>query len=222
VLLLRYIPNGGDNMNLREAMEPYIKALTDAIKYKNWHLALMPALTLPDICCSLEVDEQSGRKAYIKWIDTYSIGTNFKYTLYGIQNVRTRSEYLDSVKNSSLDKIEPYNGDLLNGVIVYALRCAFLHNGDANISEQDVHKDNSQRILGINKIKFISDPPKINQQFGENVLELVKIYEQIGDVVELDAKKFCKEILVCVENWIIAKENSPNVVERANKMIHFI
>ncbi|MDD9150482.1 MULTISPECIES: hypothetical protein [unclassified Sporolactobacillus] len=53
-------------MNLREAMRPYINALSDAIKLKNWHLALMPALTLPDICCSLEADEQSKRSDYIE------------------------------------------------------------------------------------------------------------------------------------------------------------
>lgn len=215
-------------MSLREAMQPYINALTDAINLGNWHLALMPALTLPDICSTLDGRGQGG-KAYIAWFDEYSEGTNFNPTLYsrvGIDNIKNLQEYKELLKRKPLtpDMTKSYNRKLLSGVNVYVLRCCFLHNGDANLSEQDIYKKNKypHATLGINKIKFISDGVRSSQQIGDAEVESVKIYEQIGDVVELNAKSFCEEILACVEKWIVAKENTPDVIERAKKLVRFI
>ena len=45
----------------------------------------------------------------------------------------------------------------LTGVIAYALRCAFLHNGDGEVGEQCI-TTKAKYSLGIKKVKFLANP----------------------------------------------------------------
>lgn len=41
-------------MELRDRLKPYCDALVKGMEAENWYLSLIAALTLPDICTSLE------------------------------------------------------------------------------------------------------------------------------------------------------------------------
>jgi hypothetical protein len=93
-------------------MKQFVDAVRMATNQGNYYTALATALTLPDICVSLESGSTSGQ-AYAGWFDTHVAP---KYTA----------------------KVGPSN-DLhvfLSGHDAYALRCAFLHNGSDVTSTQ--------------------------------------------------------------------------------------
>ena len=78
--------------------------------------ALALALTLPDICGEIEYPcEPSGKKRYAKWCDA-----NFDFD--------------DSHIGFGTEKAE------LNGELLYALRCAFLHSGNDDLLSQPAGK----------------------------------------------------------------------------------
>ena len=81
---------GGDYMDLEDRLRPYCDALDKGIEDENWYLALMAALTLPDICTSLEGSKD--KDDYIKWFDTYVIG--YRMTIY--RGVNDQVEHLEN------------------------------------------------------------------------------------------------------------------------------
>ena len=91
----------------------YVDSICQAIDQQNWYAALAFALTLPDICGSVEQpDELSSKKRFVDWYN--------KYVTPKFQDV-----FSDGV--GSL---------LLSGADCYALRCSFLHNGSGDITSQ--------------------------------------------------------------------------------------
>ena len=79
---------------------------------KAFQSALALALTLPDICGEIEYPtESSGRKRYAKWCDNYF-------------------DFNDGHVGFGIEKAE------LNGDLLYALRCAFLHSGNDDLLTQ--------------------------------------------------------------------------------------
>lgn len=90
-----------------------INSLESSLKNKNWHSALLVALTLPDIAGKIEYPISSSLKRYSSWFTKY-VGDNYKYSL-GAPN----EEHV-----------------FLSGNDCYALRCAYLHEGTTNIRNQ--------------------------------------------------------------------------------------
>ena len=94
--------------------------LTDIIKAKEngaYFSALALALTIPDVCGKIEGIGENSREKYIKWFDKWI----YKYF------------EIPQSENPELSKYD----DLLifDGRVCYALRCAFLHSGNANLKE---------------------------------------------------------------------------------------
>jgi hypothetical protein len=94
-------------------MIKFISAVRNAIIQQNWYAALVTALTLPDICGSLETPGVGGsQKRYIRWFDQYLLQ---RYTaLLG----------------------EEKSHEFLSGADCYALRCSYLHEGSDEITGQ--------------------------------------------------------------------------------------
>lgn len=90
--------------------------ITKCLKDGYYMAALTTALTLPDICGKAEFpDLKKTKERYVQWYNEHIL----KY-----------------------DK-EKYSGMYhLNGDLVYALRCAVLHQGNPNIDEQTSEKAN--------------------------------------------------------------------------------
>lgn len=91
----------------------YVTSILKSIENENWYAGLTLALTIPDICGSINTpNENSSKKRFIEWYDAF--------VLPRFSQVFSNGE-----------------GDLLlNGADCYALRCSFLHNGIENISNQ--------------------------------------------------------------------------------------
>jgi len=60
-------------MSLRGNFTTFIEALEKSIANENWYSALIVAVTLPDICCSVDgtKPDKNSRDPYVKWFDKY-------------------------------------------------------------------------------------------------------------------------------------------------------
>lgn len=192
-------------MELKESLKPYCEAVEKGIQSENWILTIMTALTLPDICNSLE--GKKGRKVYIDWFNRYV--TEYSVTLHSSKALKmaTTLEEAEEALNtpSSFDDIIEEKHEYLSGVNVYALRCAFLHNGDGEIGSQKVSLNNSEFTLGINKVKFDS---KITN----------RVIMQYEEIVYINPKVFCEAILEGVEEWINQKQKKRYILNNSKKL----
>lgn len=113
-------------------MKEKINDIKEAVANKAFQSALALALTLPDICGEIEYPtESSGRKRYAKWCDNYF-------------------DFNDCHVGFGTEKAE------LNGDLLYALRCAFLHSVNDDLLTQPAGK-NAQ----ITKFSLLS-PDQLN------------------------------------------------------------
>lgn len=191
-------------MELRELLNPYIEGIEKGITSENWVLAVMAALTLPDICNSLE--GKRGRK-YVVWFNKYV--AEYSVTLHSskaLKMANTLEEAMEALAvPSSFNDIEIEKHEYLNGVNAYALRCAILHNGDGEVGLQPIYKDNKEKTLGIKKVKFDSEITN-------------RVLIQVEDTVYLNPKVFCEAILEGVEEWIKEKKEKRYILNNAKKL----
>ncbi len=102
---------------LEEKLDPLITSVNISLKNKNFYAALTTALTLPDICASLQNGGQTSKMHYTKFIEEYFL------------------------------PIHSYDQDFVKASDFYALRCAVLHNSTTNIEEQSARKIINKFIL---------------------------------------------------------------------------
>lgn len=93
-------------------MERFTEAVLLALNNQNWYGALLIAITLPDICGSLEnPNTKKSKEHYVNWYDRYLLE---KYTSGGTV--------------------------FLSGDDCYAFRCSYLHQGVDDITMQKARK----------------------------------------------------------------------------------
>lgn len=92
-------------------MEGFFEGLERAIRDRNWHAALVMALTLPDICAKTVVPAGGSQRRYADWFDKH-------------------------LKDKYTGGAGEHRHAFLTGSDCYALRCALLHEGSADITEQ--------------------------------------------------------------------------------------
>jgi hypothetical protein len=209
-------------MNLEEHFMPFIKALESGIKEENWILSVMCACTLLDICSSLE--GKRGNANYIKWFNNYV--KEYQPTLSRRKGfiAKTLEEWINRPHLKPED-IELHTHVYFSGVNAYALRCAFLHDGNGNLSSQIVQSGTGKyekykdQILNIENVKFKNDPNLI--------------FNQVGKTAYINPEKYCIAIITGVINWIetineFKDSDRPNdqrlystVQENASKMLMF-
>lgn len=178
-------------MNLEEHFMPFIKALESGIKEENWILSVMCACTLPDICTSLE--GKRGNANYIKWFNNYV--KEYQPTLSRRKGfiAKTLEEWINRPPLKPED-IELHTHVFFSGVNAYALRCAFLHDGNGNLSSQPVQSSTDKyekykdQILNIENVEFKNDPNLI--------------FNQVGKTAFINPEKYCIAIITGVINWI--------------------
>ncbi|MGO4927383.1 hypothetical protein ACTQ5J_02120 [Fundicoccus sp. Sow4_F4] len=91
---------------LEEKLNPLITSVKISLENKNHYAALTVALSLPDVCASLQNGGQTSKKLYTKFIEDYFL------------------------------PIHSYDQGFVKASDFYALRCAILHNSTTNIEEQ--------------------------------------------------------------------------------------
>lgn len=138
-------------------MQRFTDAILKSVETGNWYGALFMSLTMPDICARLasENDKTNGKK-YAEW---FNANVADKYTfLIGAE----------SEKNVFMD-----------GDACYALRCAMLHQGEADLSKQRVKSV-------VTSMHFTTTSGHCNS---------------VNGVLQLDVATFCKDICTSVDEW---------------------
>jgi uncharacterized protein YfbU (UPF0304 family) len=160
-------------------MKELINAVQISLQTKNWHAALFVALALPDICSKLECpNSKKSQGRYITWFNRY-----------------LSDKYIHEVGADHQRHV------FLTGEDCYALRCAYLHEGSDEITEQTC-----QQVL--NNFKFTTDLSHLN-------------YINNGDnkTLQLQVETFCKEICTAVGQWLRDVSTNNEVQNRISKML---
>jgi hypothetical protein len=156
-------------------MKHLLNSVRLSVATGNYHAALSLALALPDICGKLETPNLSSTARYTSWFTANLEGQYTKQL--GPHGMMTRV--------------------FLCGDDCYALRCAYLHEGDLDITGQRI-----QSVLA--RFHFISPPPN-NNVYHMNI---------INNILVLQVDLFCEEICLAVEAWMGRVSADPDIALR--------
>lgn len=161
---------------LREKIEPMILDVERSLENETYHTALALALCLPDICSTMEFPQLKSK-------------SKKRYILWIEKYFSELHDY----------------GDSLNAADIYALRCAFLHNGSDNIEEQKAR-------MVINRFQFLY--PKAGCMIHRN-------YSNYNGfrTLQVDSKEFCLELLDAVNSFLILNENNEKINDEAKNIL---
>ena len=142
-------------------MEHLVRDVRRAVMGQIWYGAVGLALALPDICGFVEAAQGTGSQArYVTWFD---------------REVAPR--YATARPGGAVEQF-------LCGRDCYALRCAFLHQGDFDVTDQRAR-------LALEQFRFVVPPNG-----------LVIHNNRINDALQLQVSNFCEDICVGVEAWL--------------------
>lgn len=184
-------------MNLKDNFEPFSNSLKQAIQDENWYAALITAVTLPDICCTLDGTKKGkhSKDPYIVWFNKY-VG-KYHYEVQGYAS-----------------EIKPNLKVYINGNNAYSLRCDVLHQGGTDLTSHS----STDSELGYQKIEFIFPneiPIKIlTNEFFSDISAL-----EIGSTLYLNVKTYCNSILTGVLIWLDDQENKYQTKIKSEKLI---
>lgn len=157
-------------------MDHFVNAIRLAVTEKNWYCALSSALIAPDICGKLEHPSKTSKERYVAFWDKY-------------------------LKPFYTAKIAGSDHVFLSGNDAYALRCAFLHEGSHDISEQKAKEVLSNFVF--------CEPPANAGRIHRN---------QVGTTLQLQVDSFCEEICDAVKQWQAEVGGQADVGARINSM----
>lgn len=167
---------GGRRMSVLEnRINPLITDIQKASEANLNYCALSLVLALPDILSSLEKPNVRGRKRYIEWCEEY---------------------FLD---------LHKYPKEEMTGGDMYALRCAYLHNGEDDLSKQCVDHT-------LARYRFIYSVSGL-------MIHRNKITNNNISTLQLNLHEFCREIINSTLIFIEKYKNDANVNKLAEKLI---
>jgi hypothetical protein len=160
-------------------MEKLTHALEGAIQQKNWYAAVILALTLPDICGKIEYPGESSGARYKKWCEKY-----------------LEPKYTQQIGPAQMGHIHKF----LSGSDCYALRCALLHEGSDDITEQRAQES-------LDRFHFTAPPESGSMHCNQN-----------NAVLQLQVDTFSLDIIDSINSWLsdiqgdTEKENKLNAL----------
>ncbi|MDK2757772.1 MAG: hypothetical protein KYX66_13675 [Blastomonas fulva] len=158
-------------------MLPFVEAVESALVGESWLSALSLSLTLPDICGRLQSPQRRSQERYVAWWNVYIAP---RYT----------------------SKIPGYPHVFVSGRDAYALRCAYLHQGQDDIAEQRARE-------ALARFNFRQPVPR-----GPG-LHLI----QVGDQMNLQVDRFCSDICAGVRRWMDDHGADERVFERQRGLL---
>lgn len=108
-------------------IQQIIDEVRNAINDGYYLVALMGALTLPDICGKNEYQAMRTGERYKKWCDTY------------VYPIRTETAQMDEHHDCGITSV--------NGKIIYSLRCSLLHQGSSNIDSDECEVEDFELLI---------------------------------------------------------------------------
>lgn len=162
-------------------MQIFIDACQKALDESNWISALTLSLTIPDIAGKVAYGSDRVGERYAKWFDKY-VGPKYTSTMYGgITHV------------------------FLTGKDCYALRCALLHEGTPDVSNQ--------------KAKNIYDYYRFVMPVNKN---WAVHCNRIGQILELQINIFADDIIQGAKQWLSDIKNDYQKQEKIANMLKII
>lgn len=164
-------------------MNNLVEEIESNLENRNYLSALALTLVLPDICGKIEYPKigENGKR-YELWYNEYI----YKYD---IPKTEKSTE----------------NALIINGRIVYKLRCALLHDGSLDVDKT------------VRKELNIKDPKKIKFILTNKVTSYHRIWEK-GDkseepkiLIRIGVEDFCRKICGVVKNLYCDKELSQDI-----------
>jgi hypothetical protein len=139
-------------------MKNLLQALRRCVHDQNWYGAITIALTLPDICGSIDSPGKNNSEARsVAWFDRY-------------------------VGHAYMTEVNGVKGVFMTGGDCYALRCAALHQGTFDVSDQRARDVVDRFILHHSKVMY-----------AHKLLQ--------GKKLVIDLTTFCTDIAAGVEAW---------------------
>ena len=159
-------------------MQHLVQSVERSLLSGNPYAALSTALALPDICGWLINPSSGSKDRYVAWFDRYLAD---KY-VHHVGRSKTRTVFL-------------------TGNDCYALRCAFLHEGREDITEQRA------RQL-IEKFQFVVAPQG-----------WVVHCNLMNDTLQLQVDVFCTEVLDGVHRFQVDYAPYADIVKRMSALL---
>ncbi|OTG58860.1 hypothetical protein B9T36_11015 [Acinetobacter sp. ANC 4204] len=133
-------------------MQQYLDSIKLSIETNNYFGAIALALTLPDICASIEAqNNKTNQHKYCRWFDKYLLN---KYTIFSTDG----------------------NIVVFSAKECYATRCSFLHQGTHITEHQDIISEEKNAVKSVN---FMNDTIfKGYIRLGDEITLDVKIFCQ--------------------------------------------
>jgi hypothetical protein len=155
-------------------MEHLLRSIRSSLATGNHHGALALALALPDICGWLREPAAGSQARYVRWFDDF-LATRY---IFEIGPWRDRTVFL-------------------TGADLYALRCAYLHQGGDDISQQ-----RAAEVLEV--FNFTVSPGR------GTVVHL----QRTPTALQIQVDKFCGEIIEAVETFLVQAATNADLQAR--------
>jgi hypothetical protein len=163
-------------------MQDMIDSLATSIEQQNWYAALCASLTFPDVCGAITAPNTRGRSRYIQW---FRDNVEPKYTSANGASVDPSLPVAREIFRT-IQQANP-TAKLVGNRIVstsltaedcYAMRCAYLHSGENDLTGQSARRILS-RINFTVPTKNFKGSGNISFNAGDNVLQLsIDIFAQ--------------------------------------------
>lgn len=160
-------------------MDHLINAVEKAVADRNWYAALSLALTLPDICGKLQEPKQKSQPRYEAWYDKY---------------------LLPAYHRNIGPSWKPTPHTFLCASDCYALRCAYLHQGEFGIEDQRAQ-------TALEHFHF-TEPPAAGSMH----------MNQTNNALQLQVNVFCNDVCNAVRRWSHDVAEDPVIQERIRKL----
>ena len=158
-------------------MQHFVDATRAAVAQGNWFAALALALTLPDICGRLENPTAGSQARFVAWYDRFLLG-RYQSRIGADHTLHT----------------------FLSGQDCYALRCAFLHQGEFGIDDQRARQ-------ALERFHFTA--PQAGLTVHNN---------QFGNMLQLQVDLFCIDVCEATETWLASIRNSADIQARISAL----
>lgn len=136
-------------------------SVESALRSQNWETALSLALALPDIAGRVEYPDLGSGRRYSLWFDQY-VGHRYSHEIGADKTLHV----------------------FLSGDDCYALRCAYLHEGSSDITQQRARK-------ALDSFLFSKPFPGANIHCNQS-----------GNKLQLQVDIFCNDIIDGVHQWL--------------------
>jgi len=161
-------------------MEKLTHALKCSIEQKNWYSAVILALTLPDICGKIEYPGECSGTRYKKWCEKY-----------------LEPKYTDQIGPAHMECIHKF----LSGSDCYALRCALLHEGSDDITEQRARES-------LDRFHFTAPPESGSMHRNQK-----------NTVLQLQVDSFALDVIDSINEWLFEIHDDTVKKNKLNELV---